>query len=135
MSSYYKLNIEKIKKALTITSAAFVFIISFVILTNVYNSINDSEVSHEQKFLRHLISDHSVNKVSFEFIKINLSPIMYYEKKTDFGLTASINFGLFLLLSIIILYCPIQDKISYAQVFPFTDSFKSPPFRPPKYSA
>jgi len=134
MSSYYKLNIEKIKKTLQISSAAFVFIISFVILTNVHNSINNSEVSHEQKFLRHLISDHSINEVNFEFIKINLSPIMYYEKKPDFALT-TFEIGLFLLISTIILYYPKRDKISYAEIFLFTDGFKSTPFRPPKYSA
>jgi len=134
MKAYYKSNIERIKKALSIASAAFVFTISFVILTNVYNSINNPEISHEQKFLRHLISDHGINEVNFEFIKINFSPIKYYEKKPDFALTI-FEIGLFLLISTIILYYPQRDKISYAEVSLFTVGFKSSIFRPPKYSA
>lgn len=133
MSSYYKTNIEKIKKALTIASAVFVFIITFVILTNVYISIYNPETSHEKKFLKHLISDHSINDINFEFIKINLNPLLHFENKSDLARSPSIEFGIFSLLSMIVLYYPKRDKISYAEIFLFIAGFKSSLFRPPKY--
>ncbi|MEO7357017.1 MAG: hypothetical protein ABIY50_05830 [Ignavibacteria bacterium] len=132
MQLYFKLNIEKIKKTVSILAASFVFIISFVILLNVYRSTSGHRISTEQKFLKHLISDHNVNSVNFKFIKLEPVPLEYFDISGT-AQTVSIPFALFILSSIIIIYFPKQEKISYAEIFLFTAGFKSSLFRPPKY--
>ncbi len=132
MSSYYKTNIEKIKKAVSILAASFVLVISVVILLNVYKSTSEHHISTEQKFLKHLISDHNVNSVNFKFIKLEPVPLEYFDISGT-GQTISIPFALFILSSIIIIYFPKREKISYAEIFLFTIGFKSSLFRPPKY--
>lgn len=129
----FKLNIAKIKKAASIVSVAFVLVISVVILLNVYKSANDTQISTGQEFLKHLISDHSVNNVNFKFIKLEPAPQEYFDNISATAQTISIPFALFILSSIIITYFPKREKISYAEIFLFTDGFKSSPFRPPKY--
>jgi len=132
MQLSFKLNIEKIKKAVSILAASFVFVISFVILLNVYKSTSDPQISSEQKFLKHLISDHSVNSVIFKFIKLEPVPPEYFDNVSGTAQTISIPFAL-LISSIIIIYFPKREKISYAEIFLFTSGFKSSLFRPPKY--
>lgn len=73
-------NMVRIKKTAEIASAVFILIIALIIILNTLKFSDESDLSFSNQALKHLVEDHKVNNTNFGYIKIDINPILQFNR-------------------------------------------------------
>jgi len=122
-----------IKKFFKYSSVVFIFSVSLIIVINNFRIQNAEDLSHAEKYLKHLTADHKINDVRYDFIQINFSPDNYVGKATDREINIVSSVSSFLLpLNVNIYQCSAGNNFSAEKIL-FNAGFKISHLQPPKY--
>lgn len=123
---------DRIKTAAGIFGACFVFIITFIIISNTLNLSGNYGLSEPEKIMEHFINVHKINELPFGFINIDLSSDNYSYNDTDHEITFPASSVFYVITVFIILFISTNKKSFPFKKLSFVSGYKNSIFIPPE---